>query len=97
MREHMQEIIGKVIEEFPISFESEQGSIAVGVRGIAISIGARIAVPYNYVESLSEGKKLALGKTGAAITLYDMLGNRRSIEFVISGVGFAVLKKACGK
>lgn len=93
----MDDVIGRIIDEFPISAESKQGSIAVGERGIAISIGARIAVPYNYVESLGEGKKLALGKTSAAITLYDMLGNRRSIEFVISGVGFAVLKKACGK
>jgi len=89
--------LGKQLEVLPIEYDSKSGSITLYEQGIEIKAGVRIQAPFNYVESITEEKKLALAKSQAVMVVYNLLGDKFELRFVIAENHLAVLKKACGK
>ncbi|MEM3555966.1 MAG: hypothetical protein QXF56_04580 [Candidatus Micrarchaeia archaeon] len=91
------ELLGKALEVLPIQYDSKNGSITLHEQGIDIRAGVRIQAPFNYVESIAEEKKLALAKSQAVMVVYNMLGDKFELRFIIAENHLAILKKACGK
>lgn len=91
------ELLGKAVEVLPILYDSKNGSITIHEHGLDIKAGMRIQAPFNYVESITEWKKLALSKSEAVMVVYNLLGEKFELRFVMAGNQLAILKKACGK
>jgi len=91
------ELLGKAVEVLPILYDSKRGSITLHENGLDIRAETRVQAPFNYVESITEEKKLALLKSQAAIVVYNLLGEKFELRFIMAGNDLAVLKKACGK
>ena len=74
------------------------GAIDVHENGLHVGIeGRRLAVPLEYLESITAERDLALGKTLVKMVVYDIMGMKNEFRFIISGVHLATLKKRCGK
>jgi hypothetical protein len=91
------ELLGKALEVLPIVYDSKNGSITLHENGLDIRAGTRIQAPFNYVESITEEKKLALLKSEVMMVVYNLLGEKFTIGFIIAENHLAILRKACGK
>ncbi len=91
------ELLGKALEVLPVLYDSKNGSITLHENGLDMRAGSRVQVPFNYVESITEEKKLALLKSQAVMVVYNMLGEKFEFRFIIAENHLAVLRKACGK
>jgi hypothetical protein len=91
------ELLGKALEVLPILYDSKNGSITLHESGLDIRAETRIQAPFNYVESITEEKKLALLKSQAVMVVYNMLGEKFEIRFIIAENHLEILRKACGK
>jgi len=91
------ELLGKAVEVLPILYDSKNGSITLHENGLDIAAGTRVQVPFNYVESITEEKKLALLKSEAVMVVYNLLGEKFQLRFIIAENDLAFLRKACGK
>lgn len=91
------DLLGKALEVMPIIYDSKNGSITLHENGLDIRAATRIQAPFNYVESITEEKKLALLKSQAVMVVYNMLGEKFEVRFIIAENQLAVLRKACGK
>jgi hypothetical protein len=91
------ELLGKELEVLPIIYDSKNGSIVLHENGLDIRAETRIQAPFNYVESITEEKKLALLKSQAVMVVYNMLGEKFEVRFIIAENHLAILRKACGK
>lgn len=89
--------MGKALEVLPILYDSKNGSITLHENGLDIKAEMRIQAPFNYVESISEEKKLALLKSQAIMVVYNLLGEKFELRFIIAENHLAILRKACGK
>jgi len=91
------ELLGKALEVLPILYDSKSGSITLHESGLDIRAETRVQAPFNYVESITEEKKLALLKSQAVMVVYNMLGEKFELRFIIAENHLAILRKACGK
>ncbi|QLJ52419.1 MAG: hypothetical protein Sv326_0244 [Candidatus Fermentimicrarchaeum limneticum] len=92
------ELLGKSLDVLPILYDdSKNGAITLHEEGLEIRANFRIQAPFNYVESITEEKKLALLKSQAVMVVYNMLGEKFELRFIIAENDLAYLKKACGK
>jgi hypothetical protein len=91
------ELLGKALEVLPIIYDSKNGAITLHESGLDIRAGRSIQAPFNYVESITEEKKLALLKSQAVMVVYNMLGEKFELRFIIAENHLAILRKACGK
>jgi len=93
--------LGKLQEHMPLYSDvtgTALGTIDLYESGLRVEMdGRRLMVPLNYVESLTPERDLALGKTQVKMVMYDVIGMKNEFRFIISGIHFATLKKACGK
>jgi len=94
----MAELLGEVKETVPILFNSSEGFIYICEKGLDIKTkDSRIQSPFNYVESIRESKELPLAKFQVEMVVYNMLGEKFRLNFIISDTHLGILKKACGK
>jgi len=91
------ELLGKAVEVLPILYDSKKGSITLHENGLDIRAETRVQAPFNYVESITEERKLALLKSEAVMVVYNLLGEKFQLRFIIAENDLAVLRKACGK
>ncbi len=91
--------MAKLIETLPIysDIANVAGSIELWDDGIAVRADRKVKAPYSYVQSLEKIDEVGLGKVSAAMTLYDLLGEKVALKFIINDVNLAKLKKAVGK
>ena len=92
---------GKLQEHMPIYSDvtgTALGAIDVHENGLRVEMdGRRLIIPLEYVESVTAERDLALGKTLVKMVVYEILGMRNELRFIISGVHLAMLRKMCGK
>jgi len=93
--------LGKLVEHMPVYSDitgTELGAIDVHESGLRIQMeGHRFMIPLEYVESIVPERELALGKTQVRMVVYDVLGTKNELRFIISGVHLATLMRRCGK
>ena len=89
--------MGKAVEVLLILYDSKKGSITLHENGLDIRAETRVQAPFNYVESITEEKKLALLKSQTVMVVYNLLGEKFQLRFIIAENDLAVLRKACGK
>jgi len=89
--------LGKAVEVLLILYDSKKGSITLHENGLDIRAETRVQAPFNYVESITEEKKLALLKSQTVMVVYNLLGEKFQLRFIIAENDLAVLRKACGK
>ena len=76
---------------------NECGFVSIFENGIVLKKDKVFKVPFEYVKEIIVGRAMPLGKTEACITLYDFLGDKHRVEFMVSEQDLNGLKKACGK
>ncbi len=94
------ELIGKQKERMPILYnlkEPKEGEILVCENGLIVKSNDSFQSPFNYVESITIGRRLNLGKMEAHMVAYDVMGSKHTLEFAINESILHALKKACGK
>ena len=94
------ELIGKQKERMPVLYDlkdPKEGEILLCESGIVVRAGDSFQSPFNYVESITVGRRLNLGKMEAYMVAYDVMGGKHTLEFAINESYLHALKKACGK
>jgi hypothetical protein len=91
------ELLGEVKETIPILFNESEGFIYICEKGLDIKTKHRVQTPFNYVESIKTKKEFPLAKFEVEMVVYNFLGEKFKLNFVISDTHLGILKKACGK
>ncbi|RLG18585.1 hypothetical protein DRN67_04020 [Candidatus Micrarchaeota archaeon] len=93
--------LGKLQERMLIYSDvtgTEFGAIELHESGMRIKVdGKTLMVPDDYLERITPERELALGKALVKMVVYDVMGMKHELRFILSGVHLATLKKRCRK
>jgi hypothetical protein len=92
---------GKLREHMPLYSDSTGtpiGAIDVYEGGLRATVNDQTyMVPLDFVESITPERELALGKVQVKMVVYEIMGLKHELRFIISSVHLAGLRKICGK
>ncbi|MDO8339354.1 MAG: hypothetical protein Q7T16_01725 [Candidatus Burarchaeum sp.] len=93
--------LGKLLEHMPLYSDATGtpiGAIDLYEGGLRAAVDDQTyMVPIDYVESITPERELALGKVQVKMVVYELMGMKHELRFIMSVVYLATLRKACGK
>ncbi len=96
----MNELLGKLEAEAPISSGDEEGKISLHEKGLVYDgpgVNGKIYSLYSYVEKVEALEDLQLGKVRVRMVFFSTLGERFDLKFVINEHFLHELKERKGR